>query len=143
MPPRTIPNKALRLSGGRARRANAAPSAAERRIDAAASFSWLAGYAVHSPGNHDDVRIEDALDAHRLRRQEQAVAIDRRLKPDSSSVTLRSAPSENTWKPPESVRIQAIPAHETVQATVTAITSSPGRSQRWKVFPRQICAPVR
>jgi hypothetical protein len=37
---------------------------------------------------------------------------------------------------------RSVPAHEAVQAAVRAMTSSPGRSQRWKVLPSTICAPM-
>ena len=60
-----------------------------------------------------------------------------------SSVILRSAPRLNTWKPPESVRIGAVPAHEAVQAAVRWRSPRvPGRSHRWKVLPSTICAPT-
>ena len=39
---------------------------------------------------------------------------------------LRSAPRLNTWKPPESVRIGRVPAHEAVQAAVLRDHLEPG-----------------
>jgi hypothetical protein len=52
------------------------------------------------------------------------------------------APSEKTWKPPESVRIGFCQFMKSCRPLCALMTSSPGRSQRWKVLPRQIWAPM-
>ena len=59
-----------------------------------------------------------------------------------SSLILRSAPRLNTWKPPESVRMGLSQAMKRCRPWWALMTSSPGRSHRWKVLPRQICAPM-
>ena len=59
-----------------------------------------------------------------------------------SSLILRKSPSENTWKPPESVRIGPFQPMKRCSPPCAATTSSPGRSQRWKVLPRTIDAPM-
>ena len=59
-----------------------------------------------------------------------------------SSVILRISPSENTWKPPESVRIGLFQPMNPCRPPNLRITSRPGRSHRWKVLPRMICAPI-
>ena len=60
-----------------------------------------------------------------------------------SSLTLALAPSDQTWKPPLSVRIGRGPAFEAVQpAEARDARRCPGRSQRWKVLPRMISAPI-
>ena len=58
-----------------------------------------------------------------------------------SSRTLRSGPRLNTWKPPESVRIGAFQPMKRCRPPCAAMTSRPGRSHRWNVLPRTICAP--
>ena len=64
------------------------------------------------------------------------------LKRTPSSLILRRAPSEKTWKPPESVRMGPSQAMNGCRPPKVSITSRPGRSHRWKVLPRQICAPM-
>ena len=59
-----------------------------------------------------------------------------------SSEILRIAPRLNTWKPPESVRMGASQPMKRCRPPCAAITSSPGRSHRWKVLPSTICAPI-
>jgi hypothetical protein len=59
-----------------------------------------------------------------------------------SSVTLRSVSRLKTWKPPESVRIGARQFMNRCRPPCLAITSRPGRSQRWNVLPSTICAPL-
>ncbi len=59
-----------------------------------------------------------------------------------SSLILRSAPRLNTWKPPESVRMGLSQAMKRCRPWCAPMMSSPGRSHRWKVLPRQICAPM-
>jgi hypothetical protein len=58
-----------------------------------------------------------------------------------SSLILRISPSDQTWKPPLSVRM-GLPALEAVQAAKLRDHVQPGRSHRWKVLPRMICAPM-
>ena len=57
-----------------------------------------------------------------------------------SSVILRRSPSEKTWKPPESVRIGRCQFMNRCRPPCAPIVSSPGRSHRWNVLPRMICA---
>ena len=59
-----------------------------------------------------------------------------------SSLILRIAPSDQTWKPPLSVSIGRVQPSKRCRPPKRASTSSPGRSQRWKVLPRMICAPI-
>ena len=59
-----------------------------------------------------------------------------------SSEILRISPSDQTWKPPESVRMGAFQLSNLCRPPNCAITSSPGRIHRWKVLPRMICAPI-
>ena len=59
-----------------------------------------------------------------------------------SSLTLALAPSDQTWKPPLSVRIGRDQASKPCRPPKWRSTSSPGRIQRWKVLPRMICAPI-
>jgi hypothetical protein len=59
-----------------------------------------------------------------------------------SSVILRIAPSENTWKPPESVRIGLSQPMKPCRPPNLSMTAVPGRSHRWKVLPRMICEPT-
>ena len=58
------------------------------------------------------------------------------------SLTLALAPSDQTWKPPLSVRIGHVQPSKRCRPPNCAITSMPGRSQRWKVLPRMISAPI-
>jgi hypothetical protein len=59
-----------------------------------------------------------------------------------SSLTLALAPSDQTWKPPLSVRIGRGQPSKRCSPPKRAMTSVPGRSQRWKVLPRMISAPI-
>ena len=58
-----------------------------------------------------------------------------------ASVILRRCASENTWKPPESVRIGPSQRAKPCSPPWASITSRPGRRNRWKVLPRMIWAP--
>ncbi len=58
------------------------------------------------------------------------------------SLTLALAPSDQTWKPPLSVRIGRVQPSKRCRPPNARSTSSPGRSQRWKVLPRMISAPI-
>ena len=60
-----------------------------------------------------------------------------------SSVILRSSARLNTWKPPESVRMGRCQCMKPCRPPCARMTSVPGRSIRWKVLPRMICAPMR
>ena len=57
------------------------------------------------------------------------------------SVIFRLCASENTWNPPESVRIGPSQRAKPCNPPCASITSSPGRRYRWKVLPRIISAP--
>ena len=59
-----------------------------------------------------------------------------------SSVILRSLLSENTWKPPESVRMGFCQCMKPCSPPCASMMAVPGRSIRWKVLPRMICAPM-
>ena len=59
-----------------------------------------------------------------------------------SSVILRIAPSDQTWKPPESVRMGLSHFSKSCSPPKLCMMSSPGRIHRWKVLPRMICAPI-
>jgi hypothetical protein len=65
---------------------------------------------------------------------------ERKLTP--SSVILRSVARLNTWKPPESVRIGRSQCMKRCKPPWARMTSMPGRSIRWNVLPRTICAPL-
>ena len=59
-----------------------------------------------------------------------------------SSLILRISPSDQTWKPPLSVRIGLFQASNRCSPPNCFSTSTPGRNHRWKVLPRMICAPM-
>jgi hypothetical protein len=59
-----------------------------------------------------------------------------------SSLTSRSAASENTWKPPESVSIGPSHAMKRWRPPSCRTSSSPGRRCRWYAFERTICARI-
>ena len=59
-----------------------------------------------------------------------------------SSLIFRIAPSDQTWKPPLSVRMGRCQPSKRCSPPNCASTSTPGRSHRWKVLPRMICAPI-
>src|SRR5664279_4835649 len=50
--------------------------------------------------------------------------------------------SENTWKPPESVRIGPSQLMKEWSPPSSAIRSSPGRKCRWYVLPSKIVVPI-
>ncbi len=52
------------------------------------------------------------------------------------------APRLQTWKPPLSVSIGLDQPSKRCSPPNWRSTSSPGRSHRWKVLPRMICAPM-
>ena len=57
--------------------------------------------------------------------------------PSSSTFGL----SENTWNPPESVRVSPSQAAKRPMPPKCSTTSAPGRSIRWYVLPSTIWAP--
>ena len=63
------------------------------------------------------------------------------LNQQPSGVSLRIFARENTWKPPESVRIGPSQPMNRWSPPAPATTSAPGRSMRWYVLPRIIVAP--
>ena len=58
-----------------------------------------------------------------------------------ASVFLNPAPSESTWKPPESVKVGPSQFMNRPSPPAASSTSSPGRSYRWKAFDSRHCAP--
>ena len=58
-----------------------------------------------------------------------------------SGVIRRRCASDQTWKPPESVRIGRSQRMKPCRPPCAAITSVPGRRNRWKVLPSTISAP--
>ena len=142
MPPCTMPKSALALP----RRSNSARERAAQRsdssIDSPAS-AWAAGYGVHSSNtitmSESSVRWI-CIDSSGVRKSLSPFTGDAKATP--SSCTRRRGPRLHTWKPPESVRIGLSHAMKRWSPACAAITSSPGRSHRWKVLPRTICAPI-
>ncbi len=59
-----------------------------------------------------------------------------------SSEILRISPRLQTWKPPESVRMGLCQFSKRCSPPNCFSTSMPGRSHKWKVLPRMICAPI-
>ncbi len=53
-----------------------------------------------------------------------------------ASLSFLSFARLNTWKPPESVRIGRSQCMKRCSPRCAPMTSSPGRSHRWKVLPR-------
>ena len=53
------------------------------------------------------------------------------LKVQPSSVSLRMSDSENTWKPPESVKIGLFQPIKSCRPLNCSMTSKPGRSHKW------------
>ena len=121
MPPWTMPNSAFGFSPALNSFIERWAQRSDMRIDLAAS-SEVAGRPSISYGVHSSncitmselsarwICIEISGDRNSL----LPSIGEANLTP--SSVILRIAPSENTWKPPESVRIGPVPAHEAVQA---------------------------
>ena len=68
------------------------------------------------------------IDSSGVRKSLSPLIGDENLTP--SSLILRSAPSEKTWKPPESVRMGPSQPMNLCRPPCAAITSSPGRSHR-------------
>jgi hypothetical protein len=80
-----------------------------------------------------------AIDSSGVRNMRSPFTGDWKATP--SSLILRKAPRLKTWKPPESVRIGRVQPMKRCSPPCARITSSPGRSHRWKVLPSTICAP--
>ena len=54
------------------------------------------------------------------------------------SLIVRPAASENTWNPPESVRMPRFQPIQGCRPPIRSNTSGPGRAIRWYVFARMI-----
>ncbi len=151
MPPWTMPNSALGLPS----RSNSAfERRAQRRlssIDARASRSVVrcpaVWYGVHS-SNCMTMSLSSTVWICTL-----SSGVSRSLSPLTGDANctpcslmrrpLPSAPPRlQTWKPPLSVRIGRAQPSKRCRPPKPRTTSSPGRSQRWKVLPRMICAPM-
>jgi hypothetical protein len=77
--------------------------------------------------DHRDVGVEHVLDAHGfLGRQEQAVAVDRRLEPDSLLADLAQRTEGKDLKTAGVGEDRPIPAHEAVQAAMRSDDFEPG-----------------
>ncbi len=70
-----------------------------------------------------------------VKRSSEPSYTERKRTPSSSSPRIVSR-SENTWKPPESVRIGPSHPEKAWIPPRASIVSSPGRKCRWYVFPR-------
>ncbi len=147
MPPWTMPNRALGLFS---RSNSLRERCAQRRlmrIEAAASAS-VAGrpsiwYGVHSSNcmtMSEFSRRWICIEISGDRNSRSPLMGEAKCTP--SSVILRRSPSENTWNPPESVSIGLSQPTKPCRPLCASITSSAGRSHRWKVLPRMICAPM-
>ena len=147
MPPWTMPNSAFGFSPFLNSFIERWAQRSDMRIDFAAS-SAVAGrpsisYGVHSSNcmtmsefSERWICIEISGDRNR---REPSIG-EANFTP--SSVILRIAPSENTWKPPESVRIGLSQPMKPCRPPNLSMTSVPGRSHRWNVLPRMICEPT-
>ena len=147
MPPWTMPNSAFGFSPPLNSFIERCAQRSDMRIDLAAS-SEVAGRPSISYGVHSSncitmselsarwICIEISGDRNSL----LPSIGEANLTP--SSVILRIAPSENTWKPPESVRIGPFQPMKPCRPPNLLSTSVPGRSHRWKVLPRMICEPT-
>ena len=60
-----------------------------------------------------------------------------------SSLIFRSPARENTWNPPESVRMGPSQRMNLCSPPIARTTSSPGRRCRWYVLDSSICVPSR
>ena len=127
MPPCTMPNSAFAIAA-RVESARERARPAQRQLHRLRRLVARRGIRRAFVEHHHDVGIEHALDLHRhLRRQEQLVAVDRRRERHAFLVRLlRSGPRLNTWKPPESVRMRPVPAHEAMQPAVRGDDVEPG-----------------
>ena len=141
MPPWTMPNSAFALppvsNSLRERRAQRSDNC----IESAAS-SRVAGCGVHSSNtittSESSVRWI-CIESSGVRNSLSPFTGEANATP--SSATLRSGPRLHTWKPPESVRMGRSQPMKRCSPPWAATTSCPGRSQRWNVLPRTICAP--
>ena len=112
--------------------------AALLRPDAGAAHCGLEPGAVDAGGRalvegHRDVGAEQALDAHgQLGREVLLGAVVDR--PEAHALVVDAAAvcrSENTWKPPESVRMGPSQPLNRCRPPSAAICSAPGRQCRW------------
>ncbi len=94
---------------------------------------------------HRDVAAEQPPGSASRARASAAAASRRGASGTSRRPRRSSARSRrlNTWKPPESVRMARGQAMNLCSPPSAAIRSAPGRSARWYVLPRMICAPSR
>jgi hypothetical protein len=119
----------------------------DRRIDAAAS-SIVAGRPSISYGVHSSNCMTTSEFSERwMRIDSSGVSISFEpsigdAKRTPSSEIFRSLPRLQTWNPPESVRIGFDHRLKPCSPPNRSKTAVPGRSQRWKVLPRMICAPT-
>ena len=113
----------------------------ESSIDVAAS-SRVAGCAVHSSNtitmSESSARCT-CIEISGVSSIRSPLTGEANVTP--SSRTLRIAPRLHTWKPPESVRSGFGQPMKRCKPPCAAMTSMPGRSHRWNVLPRTICAP--
>jgi hypothetical protein len=65
---------------------------------------------------------------------------ERNVTPSSSSAVMVSR-SENTWNPPESVRIGPLQPENACTPPSSSTTCSPGRKWRWYAFASTTSAP--
>ena len=159
MPPWTMPNSAPRgsVSGSGVPSGGGGPAAgvqarcwvlqraaqrADSSIDVRASIG-VAGYGVHSSNcmmmslpKPCWISIDFSGDRNTLS------PLIGEAKWTPASVSLRSSARLQTWKPPESVRIGPLQFMKRCRPPRLRMISWPGRSQRWKVLPRMICAPA-
>ena len=143
MPPCTIPKSAF----GLARASNSAaraPRPAQRELHRCRRLVARGGYGVHS-SNTMAISESSArwicIEISGVSSSRSPLTGDANATP--SSRTLRRAPRLQTWNPPESVRSERCQPMKRCRPRCAAITSTPGRSQRWNVLPSTICAPRR
>ena len=94
---------------------------------------------------HRDIRAEPPLDlGDTLRGEPLGVPsyTERKVTPSSSTPSSVSR-SENTWNPPESVRIGPSHPENAWSPPSSSISSSPGRKCRWYVFAEDDVGPER
>jgi hypothetical protein len=142
MPPWTMPNSALLVAEAiKCCRASACAQRSDSSIDLRRLFVGGVGRALVE--DHHDVRAQRVLDLHRILGTMNSLSpLIGDWKRTPSFADLAQVAQAEHLEAAGVGQDRAVPAHEAVQAAVGAITSSPGRSQRWKVLPSTICAPV-
>ena len=143
MPPCTMPNSAC----GFCRRSNSARLRAAQRNDSSIERArFLLGRRIRRAlvEDHRDVRIEVALHLHRaLGRQHHRIAVDRRAEAHALLRDLAQRRQAEDLKAARVGQDRPFPVHEAdAGRRAHASTSMPGRSIRWNVLPRMICAPM-